>query len=250
MKKTFFISFLSVLATLALANVSYSEYQNISVSPATVNFGSIKAGRSSAPSVITISNTGTLDLHISNMLLWDAVNYSLDVNGGTNPCGSVTPTIAPDGNCTVTVTFGPTSTGELDGSLAINSNDPDTPTLNVSFIGRGTLPWCGCEFYPDKTVISREETLGVWAYVANYTIGTWTFHYATKIIMPNGDQYPGSGYLLGPVKVTLSYYGSKSRYLSYFIPFTAPLGTYTYHGYVGIPGNIWDECTFDFTVTE
>jgi hypothetical protein len=250
MKKVSFVSFLSMFLTLALVTISHSEYQNISVSPTILNFGDLKVGRSSAPSVITFSNSGTEDLHISGMFLWDAVNYSLDVNDGTNPCGSLTPTIAPGGNCTISVIFAPTSTGDLDGSLAINSNDPDTPTLNVPFTGKGTLPWCGCEFYPNTTVISRGETLGVWAYVANYTIGTWTFHYATNITMPNGNQYPSSGYLLGPVKVTLSYYGSKSKQLSYFIPYTAPLGTYTYHGYVGISGNLWDECTFDFTVTE
>jgi len=220
------------------------------VSPTSIDFRTLKVGRTSTPSVITISNTGTGDLHISDMLLWDALNYSLDVNGGINPCGSITPTVAPNNSCTFTVTFNPTSTGTIDGSLAINSDDPDAPTVNVLFTGMGTLPWCGCEFDPDTTIIPRGGTLGFWAHVINYTSGTWSFHYATKVRTPNGSWYPSSGYLLGPMKRTLTYHESKSKYISHFIPYTAPLGTYTYHGYVGMPGDIWDECTFDFIVTE
>lgn len=223
---------------------------DISVYPTNIDFGTLKVGRTSTPSVITLSNTGTGDLHISGMLLWDAVNYSLDVNGWTNPCGTTTPIIAPNDNCTVTVTFIPTSTGTIEGSLAISSDDPDAPTLNVLFTGIGTLPWCGCEFYPDTIIIPRGGTFEFLANVINYTIGNWTFYYATAITLPNGNRYPASGYLLGPLKITLTYLESKSKKLSLFVPNTAPLGTYTYHGYVGIPGNIWDECTFTFIVTD
>jgi len=250
MKKVSFVLFLSMFVTLALVTISYSEYQNILVSPTILTFEAIKVGRSSGPSVITLSNTGTGYLHISGMTLWDAVNYSLDVNGGTNPCGSTTPIIAPNDSCTVSITFSPTSTGPIDGSLAISSDDTDTPIVNVLFTGMGTLPWCGCEFYPVTTIIPRGGTLSFWADVTNYTIGTWTFYYATKVTTPNGSWYPSSGYLLGPIKATLTYHESKSKYISHFIPYTAPTGTYTYHGYMGWPGDIWDECTFDFTVTE
>lgn len=227
-----------------------AEVPNISVNPTSINFGNIKAGRLSAPSVVTIYNTGTGELHISGMTLWDTVNYSLNVNDGENPCGSITPTIAPDNNCTVTVTFSPAWTGTIDGGLAISSDDPDIPTLNILLTGRGTLPWCGCEFIPDTTVIQRGGTLSFWADVINYTVGTWTFYYATRVTLPNGNEYPSSNYLLGPIKVTLTYHESKSRYISHAIPDTAPLGIYTYHGYVGLSGNIWDECIFDFLVTE
>ena len=251
MKKVLFVSFLSMFVTLALVTISYSEYQNILVSPTILNFEAIKVGRSSAPSVITFSNTGTGYLHISGITLGDAVNYSLDVNGGTNPCGNTTPTIVPNSNCTVTVTFNPTTTGPIDGSLVISSDDPDTPTLNVSLSGIGTLPiWCGCDFFPDTTVIPRGGTLRFLANVTNYTNGTWIFYYATRVTTPNGNKYPSSGYLFGPVKVTLTYHESKFEDISHFIPYTAPLGTYTYHGYVGMPGHIWDECTFDFEVVQ
>jgi hypothetical protein len=74
------------------------------------------------------------------MSLSDTINYTLDVNGGTDPCGSTTPTIASDGSCTVTITFNPSSIGQKDATLTVNSDDPDMPTLNVLLTGIGVLP--------------------------------------------------------------------------------------------------------------
>lgn len=243
---------LSILfLTLSLLVIMLPNAFAISVSPASHDFGNVKVGTSSAPQTFTIYNIGTGDLHISGMTLWDTTNYSLNINGGTNPCGSTTPTVTPNSSCTVTVTFSPTSTGALlDSNLVISSDDTDTPTLNISLSGRGTIPKCGCDFFPETTVIPKGRTLGFLATVTNHTTGTWIFYFATKVTTPDGSWYPRSGYLLGPIRVTLTYYESKSKYISLFIPKNAPLGTYTYHGYLGIPGAIWDECKFNFTVTE
>lgn len=232
----------------AIETKTYSS--DISVYPADINFGTIKVGRTSTPSVIFLSNTGYTDLHISNIYLWDTVNYSLDLNDGNNPCGNATPTIAPNDSCTVTITFNPTITGQIDGNLVISLNEPETPSVNVSLSGIGTLPWCGCEFYPDTTIVKRGETLSFLANVTNYTSGVWSFYYATNISKPDGNWYPDSGFLIGPIKIVLSYHESKFKYISHFIPYSATLGIYTYHGYVGMPGYIWDECIFDFTIVE
>jgi len=113
---------------------------DISVSPASYDFGDVLVGESSTPVELTISNSGPLALVISGMTLLDTSNCSLDVNGGANPCGSTTPTIAMGANCTVTVTFNPSSAGAPGTSLIINSNDPDEPTLIVSLTGNGVLP--------------------------------------------------------------------------------------------------------------
>jgi len=222
----------------------------ISVSPSSLNFGALKIGNSSTPSVITIYNTGTDDLDISGMTLWDAVNYSLDLNGGTNPCGSTTPTIIPNGSCTVTVTFSPTSTGQKDTSLTVKSDDPHTPTLNVPLSGTG-IPDVTCNFLPGGTQITKGGTLGFQATVTNNTVQSQTFLFATFVTTPGGNRYPASGWLLGPLSVSLNPSQSKSGYRSHAIPSGAQLGTYTYHGYVGNYGvGLYDECTFTFTVTQ
>ncbi len=113
---------------------------DILVSPTSYNFGNVQVGSSSAPQTFTISNTGTADLHISGMALSDTANYSLNVNGGSSPCASTTPTINSDSSCTVTITFSPSSTGKKDANLTVTSDDPDTPTINIQLTGVGVLP--------------------------------------------------------------------------------------------------------------
>ncbi len=117
----------------------YEHYLFISVSPVSHDFGTINVGSSTAPQTFTIYNTGSADLHISGIALSDATNYTLDVNGGINPCGSKTPTITHDGSCTVIVTFNPLSIVQKDASFTINSDDPVTPTINIQLTGIGVL---------------------------------------------------------------------------------------------------------------
>jgi len=57
--------------------------------------------------------------------------------GGPKPCSSLTPTVAPGDNCTVDVTFSPTSTGGKTAALGISFGGPDELSLNVSLSGTG-----------------------------------------------------------------------------------------------------------------
>src|SRR3972149_3477866 len=106
---------------------------DISVSPTSYDFGSVNVGTSSSPQTFTISNTGTADLIVSSIDLSDITNYTIDKTG----CGILPATITPGNNCTVTVTFSPSSTGTKNATLTITSDDPDTLTLNVSLSGIG-----------------------------------------------------------------------------------------------------------------
>jgi hypothetical protein len=78
---------------------------------------------------VEISNVGTDDLVISNIVLSDTANYTL--------VGSTTATVAPAGSHTVSVSFNPTIAGGLDGTLTIHSNDADESTVEVSLLGDG-----------------------------------------------------------------------------------------------------------------
>jgi hypothetical protein len=102
------------------------------VDPLSHDFGDIFAGTV----VVTISNLGSLDLGVTGMTLADP-NFSLDVNGGPDPCGSETPTLAPGESCTVLVTFTPTTDGVVNGVLVISSNDPVHPEVQVLLTGIG-----------------------------------------------------------------------------------------------------------------
>ena len=223
---------------------------DISVSPASHDFGNIARGHSSVPKTFTISNTGTANLVVSSigMTGGDAGMFSV-ATGGTNPCPSLSPTIAPGGNCTINATFSPTSTGAKSTTMRIISNDPDENPFNIPLSGTGT-PIVECTLVPDNSVVPRGGTLGIQATAKNNTVLSQTFLFATNVTLPNGNKYPASGYLFGPISITLSGNGSRTGHLSHAIPLTAPLGTYIYHGYVGNYGvGIYHECTFEFTVT-
>jgi len=108
---------------------------DISVSPPSIGFGNVGVGSLSDPEEITISNTGTEDLKVTDMHLSDTENFSLEVNG----CGSTTPTIVPGTSCTVLVRFNPQSEGQFSATLTIESNDPDTPIVSVLLTGNGVV---------------------------------------------------------------------------------------------------------------
>jgi hypothetical protein len=69
--------------------------------------------------------------------------------------------------------------------------------------------------------------------------------FGTKVTKPDASQ---TGFIWGPLQVWLNPHQTKSGHKTHTVPSGFELGTYTYHGYVGRYGNIYDECQFDFEV--
>ncbi|MBD3238504.1 MAG: choice-of-anchor D domain-containing protein, partial [Candidatus Moranbacteria bacterium] len=111
----------------------------IQVNPTTLNFPATIVGNSSSSQTVTISNLGTADLIISDIVISDSTNYLLNLSGGSNPCGSASFNLAAGNNCTVSISFTPASpAGSHDGEiLTINSNDSDEPAVPVTLNGQG-----------------------------------------------------------------------------------------------------------------
>jgi hypothetical protein len=107
-----------------------------------------------------------------------------------------------------------------------------------------------CNLVPDETVIPRGGTLGFQITVTNYLNKYGYVRFATDVVKPNGLKLPPDGYLIGPLQVNLSPHGIKSAHKSHIIPDNAPLGTYTYRGYVGRSGVLYHKCQFAFEVVE
>jgi hypothetical protein len=123
--------------TLTIAGKTYTVTQagtpsgipDISVYPASINFGNVTVRKTSTQK-ITVSNTGTGTLNVSSMTITSSYT---DFKGSHN----CTP-VAPNGTCTVTLTFTPASTGSKSATLKINSNDPDENPVSITLRGNGS----------------------------------------------------------------------------------------------------------------
>ena len=115
-------------AQVALAGTATAPQQQISVTPANMNLGSVAVG-TTATSQVTLSNVGGANLTIS----------LISVNGAPfGVSGISTPTtIAPGASTSMNVTFSPTLAGISSGSVSITSNDPQTPTSTIPLTGTG-----------------------------------------------------------------------------------------------------------------
>ena len=102
---------------------------DISVSPTSLSFGTLNTGESSTKSV-AITNNGTGDLRIDSIALSGTNKADYSLSGGCG--GQIMPAT---GTCSMNIVFAPSSSGTKTASLAITSDDPDTPTKTVTLSG-------------------------------------------------------------------------------------------------------------------
>lgn len=111
----------------------------VSLTPASLNFGSVALGSTAAAQTSVLTNSGTAALSISSLRATPAT-YSL-----SHDCPA---TLMAGSHCTLTVSFTPAATGAVAGSIAIASNAATTPdALALSATGvtpvPATLGWIG-----------------------------------------------------------------------------------------------------------
>ncbi|MGB0033913.1 MAG: choice-of-anchor D domain-containing protein, partial [Candidatus Acidiferrales bacterium] len=113
--------------SIALSGSATASQPQLTINPATWNFGSVNVGSSSTHS-ITLTNSGNAALTIS------AASAS---GAGFSMSGMAVPvTINPGLNATLTAQFAPTITGSGSGSISITSNAPGSPAA-ISLSGTG-----------------------------------------------------------------------------------------------------------------
>ena len=104
----------------------------VSLSPTSLNFGNQTVGIPSTPQVVTLTNTGNIDLTITSIQI-DGTNSGDFAE--TNNC----PTrLTPNAYCTVNVKFDPKTKGVQKASVSVKDNAPDSPQ-RVSLTGTGTF---------------------------------------------------------------------------------------------------------------
>jgi hypothetical protein len=101
----------------------------VTLSPTNLAFGSQLIGSTSATQAITLTNSQSVSLSITNIATTG--DYAQ-----TNNCGA---SVAANASCTINVTFTPTLAGTRTGTLTVTDNGPGSPqTAGLSGIGGQT----------------------------------------------------------------------------------------------------------------
>jgi phospholipase C len=99
----------------------------VSISPLKLNFGSQQINTTSPPKPVTIMISGVNPVNVGDIVA--SSGYSV-----TNTCGT---SIVGGGSCKIGITFTPTQTGSVPGTLTINDADLSSPQI-VKLSGTGT----------------------------------------------------------------------------------------------------------------
>ncbi|HXJ95413.1 MAG TPA: choice-of-anchor D domain-containing protein [Terriglobia bacterium] len=125
--------------TLTIADNSASSPQTVSLSgtgtqvtltPATLSFGSVTVGQESAPQTVTLMNSGSTTVTISSIEISGA---NADDFTESTTCKS---RLQASASCTVTITFDPVVAGPASGTLSISDSGGASPQT-VSLSGTG-----------------------------------------------------------------------------------------------------------------
>ena len=104
----------------------------VTLSSTSLTFASQSTGTTSTPQGVTLTNTGNATLNITSIAVTGANSTDF---GQTNNCGT---SVAPAGNCSINVTFTPTTTGTRSAAVTITDNaSPGTHTISLTGTGVG-----------------------------------------------------------------------------------------------------------------
>lgn len=102
----------------------------ILVTPSLKDFGIVELGNAISQ-IFTITNKGTAYLTINNINLTGAPDFSIKTDNCTGK------TLQLNASCTVETMFTPSSAGNMNATLIVQSNDPDAPSTNITLTGTG-----------------------------------------------------------------------------------------------------------------
>jgi hypothetical protein len=117
------LSYLSLSGTGGVATVSLST--------SSLTFAARNEGTTSIPQAVTLTNNGDANLTVSGTMFIGANAGDFSLQGNT--CGS---SLAPGGNCTISVSFSPAASGARSAILQIVSNAASSPD-SVQLSGTG-----------------------------------------------------------------------------------------------------------------
>jgi hypothetical protein len=114
---------------------------SITLTPQQHDFGTLEPG-TSATVAVTISSSGSSDLHISEVR-YEAGSAELQLtDDATGSCGALPWTLPSGSSCVATVTYTPADASPDEGRLYVVSDDPTQPEAVATQIGNGK-PFAG-----------------------------------------------------------------------------------------------------------
>jgi hypothetical protein len=120
--------------SITLSGTGLNGTPAVTLSSGSVTFATILAGTVSAAQNVTVTNSGTGALHVSNVALSGANPGDFKFSNGC------TAAVAIGGNCTVGVTFSPVAAGQRTAQVTISDDAANSPQA-VSLTGNATSPY-------------------------------------------------------------------------------------------------------------
>lgn len=113
-----------------LSGTGLTAGANATLSSLSLPFGPELLNTTSSPWPVTLTNYGMVNLDISGIA----------VTGSFAETDNCVPTVAPLGTCTIQVTFSPTQSGDLSGTLSLSDNAPGPQTISLTGVGESNTP--------------------------------------------------------------------------------------------------------------
>jgi hypothetical protein len=101
----------------------------LSLTPSYVNFGAQQVGTTSQAQTLVLKNTGTTTLTLA----------SITATSGYAASSQCSTTLAPGASCLISLSFTPTATGTVAGSVTVTDSTGNVTTMAM-LTGQGTLP--------------------------------------------------------------------------------------------------------------
>ncbi len=164
----------NMLPTVNLAGTAINGA--VQVSPGSLTFGSQTVGTTSASQPVNLANSSTSVLSVTSIAA--SANF-----GETNNCGTSVPA---NGSCTINVTFSPTASGPLTGTLTITDNSAGAAQTvqKVNLQGAGTVASAG--FSSSVLTFPNEPTATTSAPLTETVTNTGTVNLAFSTVTIGG----------------------------------------------------------------
>ena len=155
------------------------------LAPAALTFADQQVGSTSASKGVTLTNTGTLPLHVSSISLSNL--NPADFGIASNTCGPLPFTEAPGATCSVGVAFKPTADGARSAALVFQDDSPGS-VQTVPLSGNGTPAPQGAASLTPTSLSFAPQQVGTTSASQSVTLtNTGAGALAVGSITPSGD---------------------------------------------------------------